>query len=211
MATQARQEEGRRQIEALERQLGKMRTQFSAELERTREQVAVAQERAEATDRRALHEIDQERTLRQKGEQAVAELRTELAAMQARAQGAAVTGAEVRARLQAECDTLCLQLAQAEQALEYDEAAQGGLRDELEVALRRNERADAEATATRRLVGAKRRAPGAGDQNQVQAGAGLRGDAGGVGWHLFTARGDKPVDKPRGGRVPAASVDLTKI
>ena len=64
----------------MERQLGELRTQFSTELERTREQVAVAQERAEATERRALREIDQERTLRQKAEQALAELRAELAA-----------------------------------------------------------------------------------------------------------------------------------
>ncbi|MCP3023990.1 hypothetical protein [Cupriavidus basilensis] len=48
-----------------------MDTQFSADLERTREQVVVAQERASATERRALREIDQERTLRQKGEQAL--------------------------------------------------------------------------------------------------------------------------------------------
>ncbi|WP_346430193.1 hypothetical protein [Cupriavidus basilensis] len=40
---QARQEAGQRQIEALERQLGELHTQFSMELERTREQVAVAQ------------------------------------------------------------------------------------------------------------------------------------------------------------------------
>ncbi|MCY0852834.1 hypothetical protein [Cupriavidus sp. D39] len=64
-----------------------MRTQFSKdlELERTREQAAVAQERASATERRALREIDQERTLRQKGEQALVDLRVELAAVQARA------------------------------------------------------------------------------------------------------------------------------
>jgi len=41
--------------------------QLPTELESTREQVAVAQERASATERRALREIDQEHTLRQKG------------------------------------------------------------------------------------------------------------------------------------------------
>ncbi|MBB1635212.1 DNA-binding protein [Cupriavidus sp. UME77] len=158
-AAQARQEEGRRQIEALERQLGEMHTQFSADLERTREQVAVAQERATATERRALREIDQERTLRQKGEQAVADLRAELAAGQARAQEAAVAGAEARARLLAERDTLSRQLAEAEQALRRGQVAQDGLRAELETAVRRAERADAQATATRRLVSPRRRAP----------------------------------------------------
>jgi chromosome segregation ATPase len=121
-AARARQEAGQRQIEVLERQLGELRTQFSTELEHTREQVAVAQERASATERRALREIDQERTLRQTGEQVVTDLRTELAAVQARAQDAAVAGAEERARLQAERDTLSRQLAEAEQALGRGEA-----------------------------------------------------------------------------------------
>ncbi|KJK24019.1 KfrA protein, partial [Burkholderiaceae bacterium 16] len=106
-----------------------------------------------------LREIDQERTLRQKAEQVVADLRTELAAVQARAQDAAVAGAEERARLQAERDTLSRQLAEAQQALERGQAAQDELRAELAAALRRAARADAQATATRRLVGAKRRVP----------------------------------------------------
>ncbi|MGT2428707.1 DNA-binding protein [Cupriavidus basilensis] len=158
-AARARQEAGQRQIEALERQLGELRTQFSTELERTREQVAVAQERASATERRALREIDQERTLRQKGEQALADLRAELAAVQARAQDAAVAGAEERARLQAERDTLSRQLAEAEQAIERGQAAQEELRAELGMAVRRAERAAAEATATRRLVSPRRGSP----------------------------------------------------
>ncbi|WP_416047206.1 DNA-binding protein [Cupriavidus basilensis] len=159
VAAQARHDESKRQVEALERQLGEMHTQFSADLERTREQVVVAQERASATERRALREIDQERTLRQKAEQAVAELRTELAAMQARAQDAAVAAAEARVRLQAEYDTLSRQLAQAEQALGLGLAAQDGLRAELAAALRRAERAQAEANAARHLATARRRAP----------------------------------------------------
>ncbi|MGO4330387.1 DNA-binding protein [Cupriavidus sp. 2TAF22] len=158
-AAQARQEEGTRQLAALERQLQELRTQFSTELEHTREQVAVAQERASATERRALREIDQERTLRQKGEQVLADLRTELAAVQARAQDAAVAGAEARARLQAERDTLGEQLAQARQALGQGQAAQDGLRAELEAALRRAERAQAEAAAARHLAPARRRTP----------------------------------------------------
>ncbi|MDF3887561.1 DNA-binding protein [Cupriavidus basilensis] len=158
-AARARHEEAARQGEALERQLGELRTQFSTELERTREQVSVAQERAGAIERRALREIDQERTLRQKGEQALANLRAELAEVQARAQDAAVTGAEERARLQAERDTLIRQLADAQQALTEGQAAQEELRAELGMAVRRAERADAEATATRRLVSPRRGAP----------------------------------------------------
>ncbi|MGO4581720.1 hypothetical protein AB4Z48_37575 [Cupriavidus sp. 2TAF22] len=61
--------------------------------------------------------------------------------------------------LQAERDTLGEQLAQTQQALGQGQAAQDGLRAELEAALRRAERAQAEATAARRLVPARRRAP----------------------------------------------------
>jgi len=61
------------QIEALGRPLVELRTQFSAELDRMREQVSVAQERASTSERRVLREIDQECTLRQNGEQAVAD------------------------------------------------------------------------------------------------------------------------------------------
>ena len=148
-----------RQVEALERQFLELRTQFSTDLERTREQVAVAQERASATERRALREIDQERTLRQKAEQAAADLRAEQAAVQARAQDAAVASAEARARQHAERDTLRLQQAQAQQALADGQAAQDELLAQLETALRRAERAEAQAAATRRLVSPRRLAP----------------------------------------------------
>ncbi|GAB7545406.1 hypothetical protein [Cupriavidus sp. 8B] len=86
-------------------------------------------------------------------------MRAELAVVQARAQEAAVAAAEARARLQAERDTLSRQLAETEQALGRGQAAQDELRAQLETAVRRAARADAQATATRRLVGAKRRVP----------------------------------------------------
>ncbi|MDF3886296.1 hypothetical protein [Cupriavidus basilensis] len=95
----------------------------------------------------------------QKGEQALANLRAELAVVQARAQDAAVTGVEERARLQAERDTLIRQLADAQQALTEGQAVQDELRAELGMAVRRAERANAEATATRRLVSPRRGAP----------------------------------------------------
>ncbi|MDR3383240.1 DNA-binding protein [Cupriavidus basilensis] len=169
-AAQARHDESKRQVEALERQLGEMHTQFSADLERTREQVVVAQERASATERRALREIDQERTLRQKAAQALADLRTELAAVQTRAQDAAVAAAEARVRLQAEYDTLSRQLAAAEQALERAQMAQDGLRAELEAALRRAERAQAEATASRRQATTRRQVPATKTKLKFKAG-----------------------------------------
>jgi phage-related tail protein len=65
-ATRARWEAGRVELEAAGRQLAELRSQFSAELERAREQVVIAQKRAEASERRALRELDQERMARQK-------------------------------------------------------------------------------------------------------------------------------------------------
>ncbi|MCP3023989.1 hypothetical protein [Cupriavidus basilensis] len=67
-----------------------------------------------------------------------------------------MTGAEERARLQAERDTLIRQLADAQQALTEGQAAQEELRAELGMAVRRTERAAAESIATRRLVSPRR-------------------------------------------------------
>lgn len=50
-------------LDAAGRQLAELGTQFSAELERAREQVAIVQERAEASEHYALRELDQESTL----------------------------------------------------------------------------------------------------------------------------------------------------
>ena len=61
--------------------------------------------------------------------------------------------------MQAERDTLSRQLAATQQELAEGQVAQERLRAELEVALRRAERAQAEATASRRLATTRRRAP----------------------------------------------------
>ncbi|MEM5432628.1 MULTISPECIES: hypothetical protein [Cupriavidus] len=55
-ATQARLEAGCAELEGASRQLEELRNQFSTELERAREQVAIAQDRTEASERRALCE-----------------------------------------------------------------------------------------------------------------------------------------------------------
>ncbi|WP_416047084.1 hypothetical protein [Cupriavidus basilensis] len=81
-----------------------MHTQFSADLKRTREQVVVAQERASATERRALREIDQERTLRQKAEQALE--RAQVAQDGLRAELEAALRQADHARAEAERDAL---------------------------------------------------------------------------------------------------------
>ncbi|WP_371748208.1 hypothetical protein [Cupriavidus sp. AcVe19-6a] len=82
------------------RQLEELRTQFSTELERAREQVVIAQKRAEASERRALRELDPQRIARRKSEHAAEDLRTALSAAHNEARDAAVGQAEARARHQ---------------------------------------------------------------------------------------------------------------
>lgn len=158
-ATQARLDAGRTELEAAGRQLAELRKQFSAELERAREQVQIAQERAEASERRALRELDQERTARQKGERLVDELRAELAQARNEAREAAVSHADARARLEAKAAAQAERLeasdlAQGRQAIERDRVGA-----ELAEALRRAERAEAEGALARQLLSELRVAP----------------------------------------------------
>ncbi|WER47561.1 DNA-binding protein [Cupriavidus sp. WKF15] len=157
--TQGRLEAGRAELEAAGRQLADLRKQFSAELERAREQVQIAQERAEASERRALRELDQERTARQKGERLVEEMRADLAQARNEAREAAVSHAEVRARLEAKVAAQAErldagELAHGRQAIELDRVGA-----ELTEALRRAERAEAEGALARQLLSELRVAP----------------------------------------------------
>ncbi|QYY33170.1 MULTISPECIES: DNA-binding protein [Cupriavidus] len=151
-ATRARWEAGRSELEAAGRQLADLRTQFSTELERAREQVVIAQERAEASERRALRELDQERTARQKSDRTAEELRGELAAARSEARDAAVSQAEVRARLEAQVVALTDRLSAAEQAQGRQALEQERMGTELAAAQRRAERAEAEAALVPQLL-----------------------------------------------------------
>lgn len=158
-ATQARLEAGRTELEAAARQLAELRSQFSMELERAREQVAIAQERAEVSERRALREIDQERTARQKSERAIEDLRAELAQAHSEARDAAVAETERRIRLEAQAVALADRLAAAEQAQDRSVGELSVMTAELAAALRRAERAEAEAALARQLLADLRVAP----------------------------------------------------
>ncbi|MDX6008018.1 hypothetical protein [Cupriavidus necator] len=154
-ATQARLEAGRAE-KAAGRQLTELRTQFSTGLERAREHVTIAQERAEASERRALRGLDAERTARQKSERAAEELRGELAAARQEARDSAVAQAEVRARLEAQAAALAERLNERLAAAEAAQRQAAGERDaaqtELAAAQRRAERAEAEAVLARQLL-----------------------------------------------------------
>jgi hypothetical protein len=162
-ATQARLEAGRAELDAAGRQLAELRTQFSTELERAREQVTLAQERAEASERRSLRELDAERTARQKSERTAEELRGELVAARSEARDAAVAQAEVRARLEAQAAALTERLTERLAAAEAAQRQAGVDRDaaqaKLGAAQRRAERAEAEAALARQLLAELRVAP----------------------------------------------------
>jgi len=158
-ATQARLEASRTELEAGRGQLEALRSQFSTELERAREAVTLAQERAEASERRSLRELDQERTARQKSERAAEDLRGELVAARHEARDAAVAQAEARARLEAQAAALTDRLAAAD-ALERKSATDlATVQAELAAAQRRAERAEAEAALARQLLAELRLAP----------------------------------------------------
>ncbi|QUN32397.1 DNA-binding protein (plasmid) [Cupriavidus sp. KK10] len=158
-ATQARLEAGRAELEAAGRQLAELRTQFSSELERAREAVTLAQERAEASERRALRELDAERTARQQSERTAEALRGELVAARSEARDAAVAQAEVRARLEVQAAALADRLASAEQAQRKAAHDLDAVQAALGVAQRRAERAEAEAALARQLLATLRVAP----------------------------------------------------
>ncbi|WP_042876640.1 DNA-binding protein [Cupriavidus necator] len=158
-ATQARLEAGRTELEAGRRQLDALRTQFSTELERAREAVTLAQERAEASERRSLRELDQERTARQKSEHTAEDLRAELAVARSEARDAAVAQAEGRAKLEAQAVALAERLAVAEQAQRKAAGDLDTVQAELAAAQRRAERSEAEAALARQLLATLRVAP----------------------------------------------------
>ncbi|AEI82069.1 hypothetical protein CNE_BB1p06490 (plasmid) [Cupriavidus necator N-1] len=162
-ATQARLEAGRAELEAARRQLAELRTQFSTELERARDQVVIAQERAEASERRALRELDAERTARQQSERLVEALRGELAAARAEARDAAVAQAEARARLETQVaaltEQLTTRLAAADAAARKAADDLATVQAALAAAQRRAERAEAEAALARQLLAELRLAP----------------------------------------------------
>ncbi|AQV94100.1 KfrA protein [Cupriavidus necator] len=158
-ATQARLEAGRAELDAAGRQLAELRTQFSTELERAREQVTLAQERAEASERRSLRELDAERTARQQSERTAEALRGQLVAVRSEARDAAVAQAEVRARLEAQSAALADRLASVEQAQRKSVSDLDTVQTELAAAERRAERAEAEAALVRQLLAELRMGP----------------------------------------------------
>ncbi|WP_241299406.1 DNA-binding protein [Burkholderia stabilis] len=158
-ATEARLQEVRRQLDEAANQLASVKTELGVEIERARERADAAEVRAQAHEKRALREIDQERTARQKSEQQLDSLRGQLAAAKSELKDAAVQHAGVISALRTELD-LALQRAEAvacQQQAMANELAEA--RASLQDALRRAERVEAEVEITRRLVDGLKKTP----------------------------------------------------
>lgn len=169
-ATEARLQEIRRQVDEAADQFAQVKAEFTAELERARERVTTAEERAVSHEKRALREIDQERTARQKSEKSVEELRVQLGATRADLKDAALRHADVLAALRTELRLLqqhAESIAQQHRAITDELASTRAL---LQDALQRAERAEAEVQVTRRLVDDLKRTPPARTAPKQKAG-----------------------------------------
>lgn len=101
-ATEARLQETRRQLDEAAQQLTQARVEFGAQLDRERARADAAEERAASHEKRALREIDQERTARQKSDKLADELRAQVVAARTAMQESAVTHANAIGTLRME-------------------------------------------------------------------------------------------------------------
>jgi len=106
VATAARLQELQRHFEESQAQQQRLRADFSADLAKAREAVDTANARADAADRRALLEIEQERQARAKADKQAEGLRIQLVQADARHQAQAVEHAVAMADLKGRLDGL---------------------------------------------------------------------------------------------------------
>jgi hypothetical protein len=100
VASVARHQESQRAAQELKDQLKRQGEAFSADLAKAREAVEQANLRADAGERRAMLEIDQERQARGRAEKQTEGLRTQLAAAEARERASAMENADATSALQ---------------------------------------------------------------------------------------------------------------
>lgn len=113
-ATQARTQALEQQIAQLRQELETSRQHFSAELDKGREAVALASRRAQDTERRALRDMDAERTARAGVSKQLDAARAQLAQEQHERQAQALQASALQARLAAELDAARLSASQAQ-------------------------------------------------------------------------------------------------
>jgi len=144
-ATTARTEALQRQAGELQALQERVRADFSAELEKGRAAIEAANERAAGAERRALREIEQERTGRAVAERQLEGVRTKLAETERQSQAKALEFVTANTRLNAELEAAKATVKNVAASLE----AQGL---QLQVAQQHASQFKAEADTLRRLV-----------------------------------------------------------
>ena len=123
-ASAARVQELQRLVDELRAEQGRQRESFSADLAKSREAVEAANARADAGERRALLEVDQERQARTRAEKQTEAVRAQLTATESRHRDSALESADTITRLQGK-------LASAEAVSAASADANSRLSDEL--------------------------------------------------------------------------------
>ena len=151
-ASIARGQELQRQVTSLQGHMESSQVTFSRDLAKAQQAVKEAATRTEATERKALLEVDQERQNRQKAEKLLEKIREQALAGQTQARDAALAQAQ-------EIGSLRSQLAAAEaarltlsQAIDEAKARIERLANELAEAVQRSARLDAEVVTVRAMV-----------------------------------------------------------
>lgn len=153
VATAARTQELQRQLSDLHAAQESARVAFAAEMDKSRATVTEAVERAAATERRALLEVDQERQARSKAEKSLEAVRVAAAQTEDRLRSEVQSISESNVRLSAKVDGL----EAVNRQITADLADALGLRDGLKEQLRQAEdeaaRARTEARTLQGVIG----------------------------------------------------------
>ena len=109
-ATAGRSQELQRQISEMQGQLERARSDFSIELEKGRQAIASADERAAGAQRHAFMEVEQERMARARLEKQAESLRSQLVELEGKRSTQEAESAATKARLQTELDAARLEV-----------------------------------------------------------------------------------------------------
>ncbi len=151
-ASVARLQEVQRSADELRAQQQRMQESFSADLAKAHEGTEAANSRADASERRSLIEIDQERQARGRAEKALEVLRTQSTQTEDRLKADAHAAAQTQARLAAKVHSLERTNTQLSTAVETSEATARELRGGLANAESELTRIKAEADTLRSVL-----------------------------------------------------------
>lgn len=152
VATAAKSQELQRQAVGLQEQITAARGDFSAELDKARQAVQAADERAAGAQRKALLEVEQERTARNKADKALEAVRGQLAEAEGRLRDLAVQHAEEGTKLRGQVSQAEALAERLQAALDERSEENRQLQAQLTVQREHVLQATAQAQATRELL-----------------------------------------------------------